>query len=73
MDELREALRIALHRVARDGRLADGWEVGEAADWAWSRVQPSTWEHLVGERGWSAKRYAERTVGSLLGELVDAG
>jgi AcrR family transcriptional regulator len=71
MGELREALRIALYRVARDGRLAQGWEVDEAADWAWSRIQPSTWEHLVGERGWSTERYAERTVGSLLGELVD--
>ena len=34
----------------------------EAADWAWSRIQPTTWQHLVGERGWSAEQYTERTV-----------
>jgi AcrR family transcriptional regulator len=71
MGELREALRIALARVARDGRLARGWSAGEAADWAWSRIQPSTWQHLVGERGWTAGDYTERTVRSLLAELVD--
>jgi AcrR family transcriptional regulator len=70
MGELREALRIALERVAGDGRLATGWTAGAAADWAWSRIQPSTWQHLVGERGWSPDDYTERTVGSLLGELV---
>jgi AcrR family transcriptional regulator len=70
MGELREALRIALDRVEQDGRLAGGWTVETAADWAWSRIQPTTWQHLVGERGWSAGDYAERTVRSLLGELA---
>jgi AcrR family transcriptional regulator len=70
MGELREALRIALDRVARDGRLAPGWDVDAAADWAWARVQPTTWQHLVGERGWTADDCRERTVRSLLDELV---
>jgi AcrR family transcriptional regulator len=70
MSELREALRIALHRLARHGHLADGWSVDTAADWAWSRVQPTTWQHLVGERAWTPDDYAERTIRSLLGELV---
>jgi AcrR family transcriptional regulator len=64
MGELRAALRMAVDRV----ELAPGWTVDEAADWAWSRIQPTTWQHLVGERGWSAEQYTERTVGSLLGE-----
>jgi hypothetical protein len=28
------------------------------------------WQQLVGERGWAPKRYVERTVGSILAELV---
>jgi AcrR family transcriptional regulator len=66
MGELRAALRIALDRV----ELAPGWTVDQAADWAWSRIQPSTWQHLVGERGWTPEEYGERTVRSLLGELL---
>jgi AcrR family transcriptional regulator len=70
MEELREALRIALDRIARRSRLAPGWTVETAADWAWSRIQPSTWHHLVAERGWSAGDYTERTIRSLLAELL---
>ena len=66
LGELRAALRMALGRV----ELAAGWTVDQAADWAWSRIQSTTWQHLVGERGWSAEEYTDRTVGSLLRELV---
>jgi AcrR family transcriptional regulator len=72
MGELREALRIALDRLDRRDALAAGWTVDAAADWAWSRVQPSTWRHLVGERGWTSGQYTERTVRSLLAELLAA-
>jgi AcrR family transcriptional regulator len=70
--DLREALRISLDRVARRDALAAGWSVDSAADWAWSHVQPSTWRQLVGERGWTHDQYTERTVRSLLRELVAA-
>jgi AcrR family transcriptional regulator len=70
MGELREALRIAVAKVDRDNRLASDWTVESAADWAWSRVQPATWDHLVGERGWEPAEYTERTIGGLLGELL---
>ena len=70
MAELRAALRRALERVADDGRLAAGWSVGPAADWAWSRIQPSTYAHLVQECGWTRAEYERRTLASLLGELV---
>ena len=49
-------------RRPSDGRLAPGWTADTAADWAWARVQPSSWEHLVGRRGWSGAEYTERTV-----------
>jgi AcrR family transcriptional regulator len=70
MTELREAFRIAVDRVAAEGRLAPGWTADAAADWAWARVQPASWAHLVGMRGWDQAEYTERTVGSLLAELV---
>jgi AcrR family transcriptional regulator len=72
MRDLREALRRALDRIERDGRLAAGWTVARAADWAWSRIQPSTYAHLVDECGWPAAEYRRRTVASLLDELVSA-
>jgi AcrR family transcriptional regulator len=66
MGELRAALRQAIERV----ELAPDWTVDQAADWAWSRIQPTTFQHLVGERGWTVDEYAERTVRSLLAELT---
>ena len=69
-DELHEAFRIALDRMARRDRLAAGWTVDKAADWVWARVQPSNWRHLVSERGWSPEEYTERTVRSVMAELV---
>jgi AcrR family transcriptional regulator len=72
MAELREAIRIGIDRLNRHGHLAEGWTTEAAADWAWSRIQPTTWQHLVGERGWSAGDYTERTIGSLLRELSAA-
>jgi AcrR family transcriptional regulator len=70
MADLREAVRIAVDRIARRGRLAPRWTVDGAADWGWSRIAPSTWQHLVEMRGWTPEEYTERTVGSLMDELV---
>jgi AcrR family transcriptional regulator len=72
MSELHQAFRMALARLQREGRLAEGWTVRKAADWVWARVQPSTYAHLVEERGWSASEYSRRTIDSLMGELVQA-
>lgn len=70
MSELHEAFRLAVARLAKEGRLAEGWTVRRAADWLWARVQPSTYAHLVEERGWSDAEYSRRTIDSLIGELV---
>ena len=69
MGELREALRQAVERL----ELAPGWTADRAADWAWSRIQPTTFQHLVAERGWTPDEYADRTVRSLLTELISPG
>jgi AcrR family transcriptional regulator len=70
MTDLREAFLQAIERVDDAGRLAEGWTVEAGADWLWARVQPSTYAHLVDERGWTTEEYARRTVGSLLSELL---
>ena len=70
MADLREAFRVAVARLRRDGRLTRGWTVDAAADWVWMRSHLSGWQQLVGERGWTPKRYVDRTVRSILAELV---
>jgi AcrR family transcriptional regulator len=66
MGELREAFRVAVERL----ELAPGWTVDTAADWAWARCQPSSWRHLVQERGWDPGEYARRTTASVLREIL---
>ena len=70
MGSLREVFRAAVERVARDGRLAKGWTVETAADWVWARSHLTTWQHLVAERGWPPDRYRERSVRSILAEVL---
>jgi hypothetical protein len=57
-------------RLRRDALLARGWTVDAAADWVWMRSHLSGWQQMVGERGWAPERYVERTVRSILAELV---
>jgi AcrR family transcriptional regulator len=66
MGELREAFRFATGRL----ELTPGWTADTAADWAWARVQPSNWRHLVDERGWAAGDYVDRAVASIRAELT---
>jgi AcrR family transcriptional regulator len=73
MGDLRDAFRTAVDHVEADGRLAAGWTAPAATDWVWARSQPGAWQHLVVERGWPAEDYIERSVGSILAEVVAPG
>jgi AcrR family transcriptional regulator len=73
MADLHQQIRLAVERVGREGRLADGWTVQTATDWVWARCNLSAWQHLVGERGWSAAAYAERAVRSILADVTTPG
>jgi AcrR family transcriptional regulator len=70
MDDIHETFRLAVARVDDAGRLAPGWTVDTAADWVYARSHVSTWQHLVADRGWPAADYVERTVASIMGEVV---
>jgi AcrR family transcriptional regulator len=70
MADLREAFRLALARVEEEGRLAPGWSVERAADWACARVLPGTYAQLVDELGWTRREFTERTTASVMAELV---
>jgi AcrR family transcriptional regulator len=68
--DLHQVFRHALERVAGDGRLAAGWSVEAATDWAWARLQPSQWDYLVRMRGWDSQAWAERMARSVSDELL---
>jgi AcrR family transcriptional regulator len=73
MESLRGVFRDAVERVAREGRLADGWTVETASDWIWARSHLEGWQHLVVECRWSPEKYENRVVRSILAELLAAG
>ena len=66
MDELRRAFRFAARRV----KLRDPWTPETAGDWIWSRTHVTVYDQLVSVRGWSREDFAERTVRSVLRELL---
>ena len=70
MDDIHEAFRLAVARVGEAGRLAPGWTIDTAADWVYARSHVSTWQHLVADRGWPAREYVERTIASIMAEVV---
>lgn len=70
MDDIHETFRLAVERIEGEGRLAGGWTVDTAADWVYARSHVSTWQHLVVDRGWLPKHYVERTIASIMAEVV---
>ena len=70
MDDIHEAFRLAVARVDEAGRLAPGWTLDTAADWVYAHSHVSTWQHLVADRGWPAGDYVERTIASIMAEVV---
>jgi AcrR family transcriptional regulator len=55
-----EACRNIVERLHRDGTLASGWSLDEAADVLWTMLSIRSWESLVLERGWPVSRYVGR-------------
>ena len=55
-----EACRDIVERLHRDGTLARGWSLDEAADVLWTMLSIHNWESLVLERGWPVEQYVGR-------------
>jgi AcrR family transcriptional regulator len=70
MDSLRGVFRATVARLAEKGRLGESWTVESAADWIWARGHLETWQHLVVERGWTPDEFVDRTVRSILAEVL---
>lgn len=59
MEALHRATHYVVAALAKEGTLAPGWRVPEAADWLWGLVSIQLRETMA-ERGWSRRRYADR-------------
>lgn len=70
MDSLWEVFRGAVERLDRKGGLGRGWTVESASDWIWARGHLETWQHFVVERGWTPDEFVDRTVRSILAEVL---
>ena len=46
-------------RLRKEGSLARGWSVADAADMLWELTSIRTWEDLVRDRHWSKQRYTK--------------
>ena len=65
-----ENIRRDIERLQREGLLAEGWTVDEAADFVWGLLSVHTYEYLVVERGWPIERFVRRLRTMLRSVLV---
>jgi AcrR family transcriptional regulator len=57
MQHRREQLSWVLRAIKRSNLLAPGWSVRQVADLLWEASAPSSYHHLVVERGWSPEAF----------------
>ena len=57
MERRRGLCRHVVTRLEQEGALADGLTRNTATDLLWALLAPHLHEDLVGERGWSGRRY----------------
>lgn len=68
-----EGCRQLVARLHNEGSLRRGLDSSVAADLLWTLTSLRTWEDLVLERGWSARRYQTHVTALLLAGLTNAG
>lgn len=59
MQRRREGLRLAVGRLAKSGLLHEGWSAKEVVDALWEASAPTSYRHLVLERGWKPERFRD--------------
>lgn len=70
MSGRRRAHRRIVERLERDGDLAPGWAVEDAALLFYTWTLPRVWDELVTERGWSTDDFREHVTRALTGAFV---
>jgi AcrR family transcriptional regulator len=61
-----------VEHLAEGGALRRDRPIAEASDILWTLTSLAVWDLLVGERGWTAKRYEAWLAAALTGELLEA-
>lgn len=69
---LRQGLDVILDRMARAGALPAGQDPARVADLLVSLLAPSTWRHLVAERGWTPAEFLQSRLRLLEAALAAA-
>jgi AcrR family transcriptional regulator len=59
MERRRQSYAAIVRRIALAGRLRKDWSIREIVDALWEAGSPSSYQHLVVERGWTPSRYGE--------------
>lgn len=54
--------RRIVRRLSDEGRLAEGWSVGIAADLLWAITLPGPYKDLVADGGWTQPRYVRYVI-----------
>jgi len=72
IEQRRSAMREPATRLATLGALRTGLSEREAADLLWLLNDPSLYDKLVRQRGWSSARFQEWLTESLLNNLLGA-
>lgn len=73
MERRREGLAHAVARIARAGRLRKDWAQREVVDALWEASAPTSYQHLVVERGWKPARYRDWLTWLARSFVLDAG
>lgn len=69
----RSGWRELMEWLQRDGLLAEGWTVDDAADFVWALLSVHVYEYLVVERGWSTEQFADHLRSVLRRTLLRPG
>ena len=70
MADLRTWLTQLIASIDRDGALADGWSVQEAAEYLWAAMSMQVWSLLVDDCAWTQNRAGTALVHALQAALL---
>jgi AcrR family transcriptional regulator len=70
MNDWWNGIRIAIQRLADAEQLSPNWDIDTATDWVWASVHPTTFHHLVTDRGWTTADASKRIIETLARDLL---